>query len=907
LRTKLTVPNAERIFFVGLAFQRGWTVEEIFEMTKIDRWFLENIREIVQAANGWGTGFQPVGPAGVPPAESAARMPAGPTARMSVRRFRAFNEQAELERTRRNLPHWEQPGATYFITFRLADAVPQTLLREWKQEMETWLKFHPEPWDAPTKHEYQKRFQDGREQWLDQGHGECLLRQPAVAAMVVNALKHFDGQRYVLDAFVIMPNHAHVLVQPAEGHMLSDILHSWKSFTAKQINEQLGRQGRIWQDENHDRIVRDFSSLLRYREYLARNPEDAKLQEGEFVLNAEGVLEPPEPEDSAGETPADPTGRMPVPQLRRAKRLGFSDVQLAIAHNTTPQDIRAQRTAAKIIPTYRLVDTCAAEFEAYTPYYYSTYGDENERRDSGKKKIIILGGGPNRIGQGIEFDYCCVHAAFALREEGFETIMVNSNPETVSTDYDTSDKLYFEPLTLEDVLNICEQESENLFGVIVQFGGQTPLNLAAGLQAAGVPIIGTSPKSIEIAEDRKLFGAMLDKLGIRQTSGGTAVTEDEALTVAERVGYPVLVRPSFVLGGRGMMLVHNETDLRRYVREAVEASPGTTPGTAANPILVDHFLEDATEVDVDCISDGETVVIGAIMEHIEEAGIHSGDSSCVIPPFSLSEAVKDEITRSTKAMAKELNVRGLMNVQFAVQNDTVYVLEVNPRASRTAPFVSKAIGVPLPKLAAKIMAGKTLKELGFTTEIVPTHFSVKEAVFPFIRFPGIDIVLGPEMKSTGEVMGIDANLGLAFAKAQMAAAPALPTQGNVFISVADREKPKAADIARGFLELGFAVYATSGTCAALKAAGVEVKKLFKLNEGRPNALDMIKNGELAMIINTPSGKVAREDEIKIRSTATANRIPVFTTLRGARAALEGIRALREHGLNVKSLQEYHAG
>ncbi|MDB6150290.1 MAG: Carbamoyl-phosphate synthase large chain, partial [Chthoniobacter sp.] len=520
---------------------------------------------------------------------------------------------------------------------------------------------------------------------------------------------------------------------------------------------------------------------------------------------------------------------------------------------------------------------------------------------------IILGGGPNRIGQGIEFDYCCVHAAFALHEEGFETIMVNSNPETVSTDYDTSDKLYFEPLTLEDVLNICEQESENLFGVIVQFGGQTPLNLAAGLQAAGVPIIGTSPKSIEIAEDRKLFGAMLDKLGIRQTSGGTAVTEDEALTVAERVGYPVLVRPSFVLGGRGMMLVHNETDLRRYVREAVEASPGTTPGTAANPILVDHFLEDATEVDVDCISDGETVVIGAIMEHIEEAGIHSGDSSCVIPPFSLSEAVKDEITRSTKAMAKELNVRGLMNVQFAVQNDTVYVLEVNPRASRTAPFVSKAIGVPLPKLAAKIMAGKTLKELGFTTEIVPTHFSVKEAVFPFIRFPGIDIVLGPEMKSTGEVMGIDANLGLAFAKAQMAAAPALPTQGNVFISVADREKPKAADIARGFLELGFAVYATSGTCAALKAAGVEVKKLFKLNEGRPNALDMIKNGELAMIINTPSGKVAREDEIKIRSTATANRIPVFTTLRGARAALEGIRALREHGLNVKSLQEYHAG
>ena len=628
-----------------------------------------------------------------------------------------------------------------------------------------------------------------------------------------------------------------------------------------------------------------------------------------------------------------------VETLRRAKKLGFSDRQIAVALGTTDADIRAQRKAAGIIPTYRLVDTCAAEFEAYTPYYYSTYGDENERRDSGKKKIIILGGGPNRIGQGIEFDYCCVHAAFALREEGFETIMVNSNPETVSTDYDTSDKLYFEPLTLEDVLNICEQESENLFGVIVQFGGQTPLNLAAGLQAAGVPIIGTSPKSIEIAEDRKLFGAMLDKLGIRQTNGGTAVTEDEAVTVAERVGYPVLVRPSFVLGGRGMMLVHNEADLRRYVRDAVEAG-GTSPRgadapsatvpagappagasadggvrrttadaasapRAAHPILVDHFLEDAVEVDVDCISDGEIVVIGAIMEHIEEAGIHSGDSSCVIPSFTLKDTVKAEIAAATKAMAKELNVRGLMNVQFAVKDDVVYVLEVNPRASRTAPFVSKAIGVQLPKLAAKIMAGKTLKELGFTEEIHPTHFSVKEAVFPFIRFPGIDIVLGPEMKSTGEVMGIGENLGLAFAKAQMAAQPALPTKGNIFISVADRQKTKIAELAQGFVDLGFTLFATSGTGAALKAAGIPVQKLFKLNEGRPNALDMIKNGELAMIINTPSGKVAREDEVKIRSTATANRIPIITTLRAANASLAGIRALRAHGLSVKSLQEYH--
>jgi carbamoyl-phosphate synthase large subunit len=588
--------------------------------------------------------------------------------------------------------------------------------------------------------------------------------------------------------------------------------------------------------------------------------------------------------------------------VRRLKKLGFSDHQLWHLLNIRDcklKDVRRLRAKLGIFPTYRLVDTCAAEFEAYTPYYYSTYGDENERRESGKKKVIILGGGPNRIGQGIEFDYCCVHAAFALKELGFETIMVNSNPETVSTDYDTSDKLYFEPLTLEDVLNICEQESENLHGVIVQFGGQTPLNLANGLAEAGVPIIGTSPHSIEIAEDRKLFSAMLDMLSIRQTPGGAATNEDEAVAVAARIGYPVLVRPSFVLGGRAMELVHNETDLRRYIRTAVEASP-------ERPVLVDHFLEDATEVDVDCIADGETAVIGAIMEHIEQAGIHSGDSACVIPAFSLSEKVKAEIADATKKMARELNVRGLMNVQFAVQNEQVYVLEVNPRASRTVPFVSKAIGVPLAKLAAKVMAGKTLAELGFTREIVPTHFSVKEAVFPFVKFPGVDIVLGPEMKSTGEVMGIDRNLGLAYAKAQMAAQPALPLGGNIFISVADADKDRAAEVARGFADIGFALYATSGTAATLEKSGVPVKKLFKLSEGRPNALDMIKNGELALIVNTPSGKTAREDEIKIRSTANSARIPVMTTLRAARASIEGIRAIREHGLSVKSLQEWHS-
>jgi carbamoyl-phosphate synthase large subunit len=591
---------------------------------------------------------------------------------------------------------------------------------------------------------------------------------------------------------------------------------------------------------------------------------------------------------------------LPAARLLRAKKFGFSDRQLAAILDLTDAEVRAHRTSLGIQPTYRLVDTCAAEFEAYTPYYYSTYGDENERRDSGRRKVIILGGGPNRIGQGIEFDYCCVHAAFALKEEGYETIMVNSNPETVSTDYDTSDKLYFEPLTLEDVLNICEQEKENLHGVIVQFGGQTPLNLAAGLQAAGVPIIGTSPQSIEVAEDRKLFAAMLDKLGIRQTPGGTATDEEEAVAVAARIGYPVLVRPSFVLGGRAMELVHNEADLRRYIRTAVEASP-------ERPVLVDHFLEDATEVDVDCIADGETAVIGAIMEHIEQAGIHSGDSACVIPSFSLSESVRQEISRATKAMARELNVRGLMNVQFAVKDEQVYVLEVNPRASRTVPFVSKSIGVPLAKLAAKVMAGQSLRELGFTAEVSPTHYSVKEAVFPFVRFPGIDIVLGPEMKSTGEVMGIDRNIGLAYAKAQMAAQPPLPSKGNVFISVKDSDKPAIGEIAKEFADLGFVIYATSGTASALKAAGVAVHKLFKLSEGRPNALDMIKNGELALIINTPAGKSPREDEVKIRSTAAANRLPIMTTLRAARASAEGIRALREHGLHVKTIQEFQQG
>ncbi|MCB1279267.1 carbamoyl-phosphate synthase large subunit, partial [Prosthecobacter sp.] len=604
--------------------------------------------------------------------------------------------------------------------------------------------------------------------------------------------------------------------------------------------------------------------------------------------------------------------------LRRAKKLGFSDRQIAFAKGITEGEARSERKKAGIIPTYRLVDTCAAEFEAFTPYYYSTYGIEDEVRDNDKKKVIILGGGPNRIGQGIEFDYCCVHASFALRELGFETIMVNSNPETVSTDYDTSDKLYFEPLTLEDVLNIYERENRNdqVLGVIVQFGGQTPLNLAKGLEENGVRIIGTSPKSIELAEDRKLFAKLLDDLGLHQAPSGIATSLEEALAVTAKIGYPSLVRPSFVLGGRAMQIVYNDNELAHYMRTNLELEGTSQAGTshiankptlsADKPLLIDRFLEDATEVDVDCITDGETTVIGAIMEHIEEAGIHSGDSACVIPPFSLSASMQDRIRDAAKKLAKALNVRGLMNMQLAVKGDDLYVIEVNPRASRTAPFVSKAIGVPLPKLAAKIMAGKTLKELGFTTEVIPPHYSVKEAVFPFSKFPGVDIILGPEMKSTGEVMGIDPDLGMAFAKSQMAAGGTLPVKGNVFISVKEADKQNAARIAKGYADLGFTLYATPGTGQVISDAGIPVNILPKLASGqRPNVIDLMKNKDMALVINTPSGKNPREDEIKIRTAAMQNRVPIMTTLRGADAALKAIKSLQASEVQVRALQEYH--
>ena len=845
LRQRLTVPNAERIFYIAQAFEQGMSVEDVFELSKIDRWFLRNVQQIVEEAKTLGSARVSRAVSDVP-SDTADITSAGP-------RY-----------SRRRLPHFERPWAKYLVTFG-------------------------------TKHRRKL--------------------SPLARQITLDSITHFAGKRYELYAACVMPDHVHLLFEPAikedaaDGRPvfwpLSSLLHSIKSFSSHQINEQEQGAGEVWEKEWHDRLIRSEADLREKFEYVTRNPWDAKIvnatEDYEWIWHGNGDVistsrrgaEKGTRDECATQEPI----LLPRASLVRAKKLGFSDRQLAVAHGTTEDLVRKTRVAGNVIPTYRLVDTCAAEFEAYTPYYYSTYGTENERRETGKRKIMILGGGPNRIGQGIEFDYCCVHAAFAFRELGFETIMVNSNPETVSTDYDTSDKLYFEPLTLEDVLNIYDQEKPE--GVVVQFGGQTPLNLADGLKAAGVPILGTQPERIEIAEDRKLFAAMLEKLGLRQTPSGSAISAGEAVQIANRVGYPVLVRPSFVLGGRAMELVYNEPDLRRYMETAIEVSMD-------RPVLVDRFLEDAMEVDVDCISDGETTVIGAIMEHIEQAGIHSGDSACVIPTFSLSKKVLGEITSATKAMARELDVCGLMNVQFAVKGREVYVLEVNPRASRTVPFVSKAIGVPLAKLAAKVMAGKTLRELGFTKEIVPKHFSVKEAVFPFLRYQGVDISLGPEMKSTGEVMGIDSDLGLAYAKSQMAAPPALPKSGNVFVSVQDSDKESVVPVVREFVTLGFGIIATSGTAATLEKARVPVTRVFKIREGRPNVLDRVKNGDISFIINTPSGKIPREDEVTIRNAAIAQKIPIMTTVRAAQASVYGIRSLQKNKVRVRTLQEYHA-
>ena len=589
-------------------------------------------------------------------------------------------------------------------------------------------------------------------------------------------------------------------------------------------------------------------------------------------------------------------GTVPAEILRRAKEYGFSDVQLAHLLGSDEITVRERRKALGVCPTFKLVDTCSAEFEAYTPYYYSTYEAEDEVRPSDRKKVMILGGGPNRIGQGIEFDYCCVHASLALREEGFETIMVNSNPETVSTDYDTSDRLYFEPLTREDVLNIVEKEKP--IGIIVQFGGQTPLNLAVPLEKAGVQILGTTPDSIDRAEDRERFKELIQKLGLIQPQNGTATSFEEARAVAREIGYPVVVRPSYVLGGRAMEIVYDEETLERYMRDAVKASP-------EHPILVDKFLEEAIEVDVDAISDGERVVIGGIMEHIEEAGIHSGDSACVLPPYTLSDDLIEGIKQNTYALARELHVKGLMNIQYAIRDDRVYILEVNPRASRTIPFVSKATGVPLAKLAAKVMVGKTLEDLGFSQEVEVKHVSVKESVFPFNRFPGVDTLLGPEMKSTGEVMGIDHAFGIAFAKAELAAGQILPLKGRVFISVKNRDKRTIIFIAKKLSDFGFHIVATRGTAKALSQNGIAVEIVNKVHEGRPNIVDLIKNRQIDLIINTSTGRRPKRDQVSIRAVAVDHSVPLITTISGAAASVHGIEALRQEEIQVKSLQEYH--
>ncbi len=623
-----------------------------------------------------------------------------------------------------------------------------------------------------------------------------------------------------------------------------------------------------------------------------------------FLDNIGHIVECEKEVQRAGGTDETTGAVLPPGLLRRAKQMGFSDVHLGRLLGVSEDAVRAERERLGVIPVYKTVDTCAAEFVAHTPYLYSTYEGpvlsqvegEDESQPTDRKKVIILGGGPNRIGQGIEFDYCCVHAAFALKEDGFEAIMVNCNPETVSTDYDTSDKLYFEPLTLEDVLSIVQREQP--YGVIVQFGGQTPLKLAVPLERAGVPILGTPPDAIDRAEDRERFKRMLERLDLRQPANGTARSVEEAVVIAQDIAYPVLVRPSYVLGGRAMELVYDEASLRRYMREAVSVS-------AERPVLIDQFLDDATEVDVDALSDGRAVVIGGIMEHIELAGVHSGDSACSLPPRTLSAAVQAEIRRQTTLLARELGVVGLMNIQFAVQDQQVFLIEVNPRASRTVPFVSKAIGIPLAKIAARVMAGKTLDELGFTQEVIPAHVNVKEAVFPFIKFPGVDTILGPEMKSTGEVMGVDQSFAMAFVKAQFAAGNILPETGKVFLSVRDRDKPATLPIAKQLAENGFSMVATRGTCAFLRQHGLSVEMVNKVLEGSPHIVDALQAGSIDLVINTTEGAQSIKDSFSIRRSSLECQVPYFTTLAGAEAAVEGITRLKRGLLGVCPLQEYH--
>ena len=609
-----------------------------------------------------------------------------------------------------------------------------------------------------------------------------------------------------------------------------------------------------------------------------------------FLYNLKQILELEEEIKNQPEPLADPS------LLKKAKQYGISDIRLANLLNTTESDVRNYRRKNGIRPVFKMVDTCAAEFQAYTPYLYSTYEDECEANPTSKKKIIILGSGPNRIGQGIEFDYCCVHGVLALKEMGFETIMINCNPETVSTDYDISDRLYFEPLTFEDVMEIVEKEKPE--GVIVQFGGQTPLKLAVPLANAGVKILGTSSDSIDMAEDRERFAALLSRLNLLQPDNGNARSFTEAEQVAASIGYPVLIRPSYVLGGRAMRVVFDEGELEEYMTHAVDVSP-------EHPVLIDRFLEGAIEIDVDAVCDGEEVFIGGIMEHIEEAGVHSGDSACSLPPYSIKEEAIEKIRSQTQALALELNVLGIINIQFAVKDDVVYVLEVNPRGSRTIPFVSKAIGIPLAKIASKVIAGRKLKELNIDGKKQIKHIAVKEAVFPFVRFHGTDTILGPEMKSTGEVMGVDVDFGKAFAKAQMATEGGLPLSGTVFISVKDRDKPSIVDIAHKLHDLGFKIFATGGTAKAIAEENTPVTTVLKEYEGRPNVIDHLKNNEIQMVINTSEGKISQEESYNIRRYAIVSGIPYFTTVPGAIAAESAIKSMSNGELDVKSIQEYY--
>ena len=647
------------------------------------------------------------------------------------------------------------------------------------------------------------------------------------------------------------------------------------------IETELGDPGpeRIWYIADAFRCGMDFNkihTLTRIDPWFLAQIEDLVRQEQSLIGKTLDVLE--------------------LGTLHKLKRSGFSDQRLAKLLDTEQAAVRAERYRLNLHPVYKRVDTCSAEFATHTAYMYSTYEEECEAQPTDRKKIIVLGGGPNRIGQGIEFDYCCVHAALSLRENGFETIMVNCNPETVSTDYDTSDRLYFEPLTLEDVLEIVNVEKP--FGVIVQYGGQTPLKLARDLEANGVPIIGTSPDMIDCAEDRERFQNMLHHLGLKQPVNRTARNSSDALTAANEIGYPLIVRPSYVLGGRAMEIIHEQRDLERYMREAIKVSHDS-------PVLLDRFLNDAIEVDVDAICDGETVLIGGVMEHIEQAGVHSGDSACSLPPFSLSPTIKNELSRQTEAMAQALQVVGLMNVQFAIQGDVVYVLEVNPRASRTVPFVSKATGLQLAKISARCMVGITLTQQSVASKTTPSYYSVKEAVFPFIKFPGVDTILGPEMKSTGEVMGVGHTFAEAFVKSQLAAGVKLPTAGKIFISVRQSDKPRAVEIARKLAELGFTLYATRGTATELASAGLEVIPVNKVTEGRPHIVDMIKNGEINLIINTVEDKrSAIQDSYSIRHAVLEARVTYFTTLAGARAACVGMTNIRE--LQAYDLKTLHA-